>query len=71
MIFLYVEGGIFFPFSLPLRKKKMAAMKTICQKEYSHFLTSNLLGKLAEVIYLSLGKWKTAHEYFKKANFTF
>lgn len=49
----------------------MVAMKTICQKKYSHILTSNLPGKLAEVTYLSLGKWKTAYEYFKTANFTY
>lgn len=28
---------------------------------------SDLSGKLAEVTYLLLGKWKTAYEYFKKA----
>lgn len=49
MIFSYVEGEIFFPFSILLKKKKMAATKTLCQEEHSRFLTSNLAGKLAEV----------------------
>lgn len=32
---------------------------------------SYLPGKLAEVTYLLLGKWKTAYEYFKKAIYTY
>lgn len=45
-------------------EEKMAAMTTICQEEYSYFMTAICQRNEGDFTHLLLGKWKTACEYF-------